>query len=148
MNPLGVLACLVPPRPTSTGAEKNTLKPLLDGRNATMHDQSPRSMSQNEKVSVAVSFRTEPMSTCSMPTIIHVSQRNIRLKLVLNDFRRWSETRGKQLPPPPVGESIMKLVEEWFSLVDDDGSGQLDETELALALKAARYNGSHGMTII
>jgi hypothetical protein len=32
-------------------------------------------------------------------------------------------------------ESVMKVIGTWFELVDDDGSGGLDSSELAMALK-------------
>ena len=40
-----------------------------------------------------------------------------------------------QVPPPALPPSVEALIREWFSLVDDDGSGTLDRNELGAALK-------------
>ena len=40
-----------------------------------------------------------------------------------------------KVAPPPLSPAVDTLIREWFSLVDDDGSGELTARELAAALK-------------
>lgn len=58
----------------------------------------------------------------------------------------WSNGIHHSSIPPPAPTCIIKLkyrpllagwLQEWFELVDDDGSGQLDKEELDMALKAS-----------
>ncbi|GAX83433.1 hypothetical protein CEUSTIGMA_g10858.t1 [Chlamydomonas eustigma] len=58
--------------------------------------------------------------------------------LIRNDYRRWAESHGVMLAPPPLKRNLEMLIKEWFELVDEDDSGALDLEELATALKAAR----------
>ncbi|WIA21298.1 hypothetical protein OEZ85_000531 [Tetradesmus obliquus] len=54
------------------------------------------------------------------------------------EHRAWCLRHGKTLPPPRLHPVIVKVIREWFDLVDDDGSGTLEHHELLAALQAAR----------
>ncbi|KAK9823484.1 hypothetical protein WJX72_003079 [[Myrmecia] bisecta] len=50
---------------------------------------------------------------------------------------RWMCRRGHPLPPPPLDSNEKQVLRDWFEAVDEDGSGTLEYSELAEALKAA-----------
>eukprot|EP00878_Enallax_costatus_P034959 GHUV01038910.1.p1 GENE.GHUV01038910.1~~GHUV01038910.1.p1 ORF type:complete len:186 (+),score=31.95 GHUV01038910.1:326-883(+) len=49
--------------------------------------------------------------------------------------RTWCQAHGKTLPPPKLSPVILRVIREWFDLVDDDGSGTLEHHELLAALQ-------------
>jgi hypothetical protein len=51
------------------------------------------------------------------------------------EHRAWCLRHGKTLPPPRLHPVILKVIREWFDLVDDDGSGTLEHHELLGALQ-------------
>lgn len=51
------------------------------------------------------------------------------------EHRAWCLRHGKTLPPPRLHPVIVKVIREWFDLVDDDGSGTLEHHELLAALQ-------------
>ncbi|KAG2434851.1 hypothetical protein HXX76_007736 [Chlamydomonas incerta] len=49
----------------------------------------------------------------------------------------WARAHGAAPPRRRLAPAVTKMVEQWFSLVDDDSSGALEARELAAALSAA-----------
>ena len=47
----------------------------------------------------------------------------------------WCRLHGRPPPPPDLPETQHDAVREWFDLVDDDGSGSLDRSELTAAFQ-------------
>ena len=47
--------------------------------------------------------------------------------------RHWAQQHKLCLPQAPLPQPILDVIEEWFFLVDDDGSGSLDAEELEAA---------------
>ncbi|KAF6255340.1 hypothetical protein COO60DRAFT_1627563 [Scenedesmus sp. NREL 46B-D3] len=60
------------------------------------------------------------------------------------EHRAWCLRHGKTLPPPRLHPVILKVIREWFDLVDDDGSGTLEHHELLAALQDANRDGCIG----
>jgi hypothetical protein len=58
------------------------------------------------------------------------------------DHRAWCLRHGKMLPPPRLHPVILKVIREWFDLVDDDGSGTLEHHELMAALQVGGLAGT------
>jgi hypothetical protein len=58
------------------------------------------------------------------------------------DHRAWCLRHGKTLPPPRLHPVILKVIREWFDLVDDDGSGTLEHHELMAALQVGGLAGT------
>ena len=56
------------------------------------------------------------------------------LQIYLHDAKEWFGTHKLTPPAPPLHPSIQRVIEQWFALVDDDGSGTLDHSELLAAL--------------
>jgi hypothetical protein len=54
------------------------------------------------------------------------------------EHRAWCLRHGKTLPPPRLHPVILKVIREWFDLVDDDGSGTLEHHELLAALQVQK----------
>ncbi len=51
------------------------------------------------------------------------------------DIREWFNSRKRAPPPPPLHPAVVRVIEQWFQLVDDDGGGTLDHAELLGALR-------------
>lgn len=47
--------------------------------------------------------------------------------------RHWAQQHKLCLPQAPLPQPVLDVIEEWFFLVDDDGSGSLDAEELEAA---------------
>ncbi len=58
------------------------------------------------------------------------------------DNREWFASRKRTPPAPPLHPAVVRVIEQWFALVDDDGSGTLDHSELLAALKVGACVGS------
>ncbi|PNH11764.1 Centrin-1 [Tetrabaena socialis] len=63
--------------------------------------------------------------------------RELTFRIAYAQAKTWSLTHKRQLSPIPLPEAIERRIRQWFELVDDDGSGQLDAAELEFALKAS-----------
>jgi hypothetical protein len=59
------------------------------------------------------------------------------------EHRAWCLRHGKTLPPPRLHPVILKVIREWFDLVDDDGSGTLEHHELLAALQVGTCLQEH-----
>jgi hypothetical protein len=62
------------------------------------------------------------------------------------EHRAWCLRHGKMLPPPRLHPVILKVIHEWFDLVDDDGSGTLEHHELLAALQVRRQRTVAGQS--
>jgi hypothetical protein len=49
--------------------------------------------------------------------------------------RHWAKQHKLCLPLVPLPQSIQDVIEEWFSLVDNDGSGDVTTEELKNTFK-------------
>lgn len=73
---------------------------------------------------------------------VYLLQEYIDGMLRRSQHRSWCLTHGKTLPPPRLHPVILRVIREWFDLVDDDGSGTLEHHELLAALQVSRMNDS------
>ncbi|GIM06750.1 hypothetical protein Vretimale_11004, partial [Volvox reticuliferus] len=65
-------------------------------------------------------------------------RRDLARKIQKWDNREWFATRKRTPPAPPLHPAVARVIEQWFALVDDDGSGTLDHSELLGALRASK----------
>lgn len=49
--------------------------------------------------------------------------------------RHWLKTHGKNVKAQKLHPAVMRVIAEWFDLVDEDGSRTLEHHELLAALK-------------
>ncbi|KAG2484356.1 hypothetical protein HYH03_016775 [Edaphochlamys debaryana] len=64
-------------------------------------------------------------------------KKELLYRLTYAEARDWCLAHRRQLNPLPLPEAIEHRIRQWFDLVDDDGSGALDASELEFALKAS-----------
>lgn len=57
-------------------------------------------------------------------------QKELEQKLSKWQAREWFKSRRLTPPAPPLHPAIKRVIREWFDLVDDDGGGTLDYSEL------------------
>ncbi|KAF5839139.1 hypothetical protein DUNSADRAFT_1452 [Dunaliella salina] len=52
-------------------------------------------------------------------------------------LKTWLRSHGALVRPPKMHDNVRRVISAWFDLVDADGGGSLDSSELLTALKAA-----------
>lgn len=94
----------------------------------------------NAWTATEASCRSEPFCRIPCPPPLAPATYAL-LQLWKWDNREWFESRKCTPPAPPLHPAVQRVIEQWFHLVDDDGSGTLDHRELMEALRVGQESG-------
>eukprot|EP00201_Polytomella_parva_P012698 CAMPEP_0175059024 /NCGR_PEP_ID=MMETSP0052_2-20121109/12193_1 /TAXON_ID=51329 ORGANISM="Polytomella parva, Strain SAG 63-3" /NCGR_SAMPLE_ID=MMETSP0052_2 /ASSEMBLY_ACC=CAM_ASM_000194 /LENGTH=323 /DNA_ID=CAMNT_0016324509 /DNA_START=32 /DNA_END=1000 /DNA_ORIENTATION=- len=86
----------------------------------------------------ASSSNHERMRIAKLARLDKESLQQVSRSVQNNNNKQWLHNHGYVVKAEKLHPAVVKVIEQWFCLVDDDGSRTLEHHELLAALKAAQ----------
>ncbi|GIL73653.1 hypothetical protein Vretifemale_3731 [Volvox reticuliferus] len=92
-------------------------------------------------VELAAKPQVQTVTICPANSLT-LPQKELLDRLSYANQKAWSSVRKRSMVPLPLPAATERRMRQWFELVDGDGSGHLNASEVEFALKASGINAS------